>query len=82
MSRFASSHVFRSHRFSLGRDMVAGGHYISLPVSGINRAAEYEAYFSITDDEFRLFSTDPDAALELVSSLITSPDDPRRIRAF
>jgi len=82
MSRFVCSHVFRSHRFSLGRDTLGGSHYISLPVSGINRAAEFEAYYSITDDEYRLFSNNPDAAGSLVSLLLTFPEDPRRIRAF
>ena len=80
MSRFVARHVFRKQRFSLGVDAWTSGRYISLPVSGFNRAAEFEAYFTISDEEFALFSSDPDLASDLVAALLTSPDNPRRIR--
>lgn len=79
MERFVDHHVFRTQRFSLGLDRLTMRRFISLPVSGFNRAVEYEARFAISDDEFSLFASDPDAAAELIEKLSLSPDDPRRI---
>lgn len=79
MSRFVCQQVFREQRFSLGVDTQTSGFYISLPVSGFNRAAEFEAYFTISEAEHRLFSSDPGAASTLVAAMLFSPDNPRRI---
>ncbi len=77
--RFVDTHVFREQRFSLGTDTQTGRPYISLPVSGFNRAAEFEAYFGISDEEYQIFSKDPETASELVAAMLHSPDNPRRI---
>lgn len=60
--RFTDMVVHRSHRFSLGRDNRAGGYFLSTPISGFNRAVEYEAYFRITTDEFERFREAPESA--------------------
>lgn len=57
--RFDDNFVSRDHRFSLGADRQTGSHYLSTPVSGTNRAVEWEVYFRITADEFAAFRKDP-----------------------
>jgi len=60
--RFQDRFISREHRFSLGVDRDTGGYYLSTPVSGTNRAAEWEAYFAIGEDQFHRFRADPAAA--------------------
>jgi hypothetical protein len=60
--RFKDVFVSHEHRFSLGIDQETGGYYLSTPVSGINRAAEWEAYFSITAAQYARFRADPSTA--------------------
>lgn len=59
LQRFEDSFISREYRFSLGIDRETGRHYLSTPVSGVNRAAEWEAYFAISEDQFRRFRADP-----------------------
>jgi hypothetical protein len=59
---FKDVFVSRERRFSLGIDQDTGGYYLSTPVSGRTAAAEWEAYFSITAEQFARFRTDPSAA--------------------
>jgi hypothetical protein len=60
--RFQDRFVSRDHRFSLGVDRRTGRYYLSTPISGINRAAEWEAYFAISEDQFHRFQADPASA--------------------
>lgn len=48
--RFEDRFVSREHRFSLGVDRRTGRCYLSTPISGMNRAAEREAYFAVSED--------------------------------
>lgn len=59
--RFTDTHVFRQGRFSLGRDQQSGGFYLSIPVA--NRMVEYEEYYRLTAEQYRLFVADEAAAL-------------------
>lgn len=60
--RFRDEFISREHRFSLGTDRETGGYYLSTPVSGFAAAAEWEAYFSISADQFARFRIDPSTA--------------------
>ncbi len=79
MPRFADKHVFRAERFSLGIDHDTGEHFLSTPVSGNMHAVEFEAYFSITDSEYRLFSENPNAALDFLEDCRMARQEVRRI---
>lgn len=79
MPRFADTHVFRAERFSLGIDRDTGEHFLSTPVSGKMHAVEFEAYFSITDGEYRLFSENPNAALDFLEDCRMARQQARRI---
>ncbi len=62
IGQFEDKFVSREHRFSLGIDRRTGRYYLATPVSGMNRAAEWEAHFAISEDQFHLFQADPAAA--------------------
>jgi hypothetical protein len=62
MNRFKDTFVSREYRFSLGKDQATGGLYLSTPVSGFNRAAEWEAYFSISEEEYNMFRARPESS--------------------
>lgn len=79
MPRFADTHVFRAERFSLGIDRDTGRYFLSTPVSGKMHAVEFEAYFSITDSEYRLFSEKPNVALDFLEDCRTARQQSRRI---
>lgn len=80
MDRFAETHLFTNQRFSLGRDNATKGYYIALPVSTINRAAEFEAFFAISAVEYASFAANPEAALLLAQALIGNPEHSRRLK--
>ncbi|MPZ40471.1 MAG: hypothetical protein GEU95_20945 [Rhizobiales bacterium] len=58
--------VSREFRFSVGRETRSGRYFLSTPVSGWNRAIEYEVRFEIDAAEFDRFRADPASALEFV----------------
>ncbi|MBX3529801.1 MAG: hypothetical protein KF849_04285 [Rhizobiaceae bacterium] len=66
MTRFVETHLFSAEIFALGTDSRTGGHYLSTLVSGRMAAAEYEAYFAISDDDYRRFIDNPKAARDFV----------------
>ena len=43
--KHAETAVDRDHRFTIGRDLESGRHYLSIPVS--NRLCDYEEYYEI-----------------------------------
>ena len=55
LQRFEDGFVSREYSFSLGIDRRTRGHYLSTPVSGFNRAVEWEAYFAISDAQYEKF---------------------------
>lgn len=59
VARFQDTFISREHRFSLGIDLQTDRHYLSTPVSGVNRAVEWEAYFTITEGQFQDFQANP-----------------------
>ncbi|WP_432349550.1 hypothetical protein WMC41_26295 (plasmid) [Shinella yambaruensis] len=79
MGRFVDIAVFRAHRFSLGRDAETGALYLSTPVSGFNRAAEYEAYFRISAEAFEQFRADPDTAEAFLEACRNHEHEDRRL---
>lgn len=78
-ARFLDRFVSREHRFTLGVDRQTGQYYLSTPVSGMNRAAEWEAYFVIGEDQFRLFQASPGAAEGFLEDCRMGRNDARLI---
>lgn len=62
MRDFKDTFVSREYRFSLGINPKTGGYYLSTPVSGFNRAAEWEAHFAITAAQYEMFRANPATA--------------------
>lgn len=60
--RFTEHFVSRTERFTLGLDQRTGSYFLSTPVSGYVRAAEYEAHFRISADEYARFRSEPESA--------------------
>ncbi|KQZ82935.1 hypothetical protein ASD64_08350 [Mesorhizobium sp. Root157] len=71
MRRFKDTFVGRDYRFSLGVEEGAGGYYLSTPVSGIDRAVEWEAYFAISEEQYAEFLADPAATGEFTEACRT-----------
>ena len=59
VARFQDTFISREHRFSLGIGHRTDRRYLSTPVSGVNRAVEWEAYFTITEGRFQDFQANP-----------------------
>ncbi|WP_439622243.1 hypothetical protein [Shinella sp.] len=76
--RFVDIVVFRAHRFSLGLEEETGAYFLSTPVSGFNRAVEYEAYFRISADEFERYRRQPDAADDFLETCRNHGNEDRR----
>ena len=53
-SRFSDTHVFREQRFAIGSDTQTHGYYLAIPVA--NQMVDYEEYYRLTPDQYRLFS--------------------------
>ena len=62
MRDFKDTFVSREYRFSLGINPETNGFYLSTPVSGFNRAAEWEAHFAITVAQYEMFHANPATA--------------------
>lgn len=58
--RLVDEQVSREGHYSLGRDQETGAPFLSVPVS--NRMVDYEEYYRLTPDQYRLFSVDASAA--------------------
>jgi hypothetical protein len=54
--RFRDDRISREGRFSIGIDLRTGDPYLSIPVG--NRLIDYEEYYRLTWDRYRLFVTD------------------------
>jgi hypothetical protein len=77
--RFTDIIVHRSHRFSLGLDNQTGQYYLSTPISGFNRAVEFEAYYRVGPDEFERFRDDPAACEDFLEACRNHRIEERRI---
>ncbi|MFC3690855.1 hypothetical protein [Chenggangzhangella methanolivorans] len=77
--RFVDCWVSREWRFTLGLDRRTGGRFLSTPVSGAMSAAEFEAYFAISAEEYDRFRADPAAAGPLLELCRLGRADDRRI---
>jgi hypothetical protein len=53
-NRFSDTHVFREQRFAIGTDAQTHGHYLAIPVA--KQMVDYEEYYRLTPDQYRLFS--------------------------
>ena len=78
--RFRDGFISREHHFSPGTDRETGGYYLSAPVSGFAAAAEWEACFSISADQFARFRVDPSTAER--AALIGTELDTQRVEAM
>jgi hypothetical protein len=63
---FEDTYFSKENRYSLGIESKSHRYYASIPVS--NGIVDYEEYYELTPDQFRLFSSDEDAAIEFVES--------------
>ncbi len=79
MPRFTDTHVFRTEVFSLGIDNETGGFYLSTPISDALRAVEFEAYYTISEAEYRLFAGDPALSTALVENCRMGREKSRRL---
>ena len=77
--RFVNHLVNREWRFSLGIDTKTGGFYLATPISGRMRAVDFEAWFSITPEEYGSFRADPSSAEPLLGLCRMGRADDRRI---
>jgi hypothetical protein len=64
--KFEDKYFSRDDRYSLGIESTSGRYYASMPVS--NGIVDYEEYYEITPDQFHVFMSDRDAAIEFVES--------------
>lgn len=78
-TRFEDVVVFQMRQFSLGRDKVTGGYFLSTPVSGWMRSVSYEACFRIDEREFEAFRADPDSAEQFLEDCRNDHHADRRI---
>ena len=60
MARFQDIYISREGRFSMGRDEVGDGYYLSIPVC--NRTTDYEEYYSLSAEQFEALKADRVAA--------------------
>ncbi|MHA6732114.1 hypothetical protein [Devosia sp. A369] len=77
--RFTDITVHPRHRFSLGLDNQTGKYYLSTPISGFNRGAEYEAYYWVSTEEFERFRDTPGASADFLESCRNHGNVDRRI---
>jgi hypothetical protein len=63
---FEDAYVSREDGYSIGTESTTGRHYASVPVS--NGIVDYEEYYEITSEQFRVFLSGRDAAIEFVES--------------
>jgi len=64
--RFSETYFSNEHRFSVGIDLVKGGHYLAIPVS--NGVVDYDEQYFITAAQFLQFAAEPDTALNFVEA--------------
>ena len=64
--KFNDTYFSREDRYSLGVEATSERHYASIPVS--NGIVDYEEYYEITPDQYQVFLSNKDAAIEFVES--------------
>lgn len=62
--RFEPTFYSKDHRYSMGRDLKTGGHYLAIPVS--NGIVEYNEQYWLTPNQWEDFVGNHSAAQEFV----------------
>lgn len=63
---FEDTYFSREDRYSIGVESTTGRFYLSIPVS--NGIVDYEEYYEVTDEQYRRFLDDHDAAAAFAES--------------
>ena len=63
-NRYAETHFSHEHRFAIGVDQKAGGHYLAIPVS--NGVVDYDELYDLTPEQYKEFSANMASALDFV----------------
>lgn len=79
---FDDKKTFKSQRISLGVERNTGAFYISCPFTTANRTMDYEKYFSLTLEEYTLFSSDEAAAVAFADTCLKGQMEYRLIHPF
>lgn len=64
--KFDNIHFTREGRYSIGVESTSGRYYASIPVS--NGIVDYEEYYELTEDQYRDFLSDKDAAIAFITA--------------
>jgi hypothetical protein len=64
--KFDDTYFSREDRYSLGIESTTGRYYASIPVS--NGIVDYEEYYEVTPDQYRVFLSDRAAAVKFVEA--------------
>lgn len=75
--KFNDTFINRTERFTLGIETITGAPYLSIPVS--NRLVDYEEYYEISSDSYKLFLNDPSAASDFAERCRNREEDQRLI---
>ncbi|WP_082978871.1 hypothetical protein [Mycobacterium sp. 1081908.1] len=64
--KFDDTYFSREDRYSIGVESTSGRYYASIPVS--NGIVDYEEYYELTEDQYREFLRDSEAAIEFIEA--------------
>ena len=64
--KFDDTYFSREDRYSIGIESMSGRYYASIPVS--NGIVDYEEYYELTEDQYREFLRDREAAIEFLEA--------------
>ncbi|MCV7257022.1 hypothetical protein [Mycobacterium shimoidei] len=64
--KFDDTFFSREDRYSLGVETTSGRYYASIPVS--NGIVDYEEYYEISPEQYRVFLDDKEAAINFVEA--------------
>ncbi|GBE65662.1 hypothetical protein MFM001_21240 [Mycobacterium sp. MFM001] len=64
--KFDDTFFSKEDRYSLGIESTSGRYYASIPVS--NGIVDYEEYYQISPEQYRIFLDDKTAAIEFVEA--------------
>ena len=63
-NRFHDTHFSAAHRFSIGKDLKTGGHFLAIPVS--SGVVDYEELYRLSAEQYERFASDLTSALDFV----------------
>jgi hypothetical protein len=76
--KFEDAQFSREQRYSLGIETDSGRCYLSIPVS--NGLVDYEEYYELSEEQYRLFLVDPVTAAQFAESCRRREQDDRLIQ--